>query len=474
MNIVIVGCGKVGSSLTRELSREGHDITVVDTKPQKVSQLVQENDVMGLVGNGIVPEIQLDAGIDQADVVIATTSNDELNLLCCLLARKLSGGCATIARVHNPEYSGAVEYLQNEMGISMIINPELEAARAIGRVLRLPSVISVDTFSKGLAEILRVKIQPDSGLANMPVKDIPARLKSDILVCVVERGGKAYIPDGDFILKAKDVISIAGQPANTSDFFRKIGIRKQPIHSIMIIGAGKLSFYLGKQLDRSRVDVTMIESKPETCDIMAQEFPEFTIVHGDGSDQNLLIEEGLDEMDAFISLTGIDEENIFLSLYARGRTGIKTITKINRIRFDEVINSLDLDTIINPKSIAAEMIIRYVRALANATGSNVETVNRLASDQVEAIEFNIRKDSRATGIPLQSLNLKPGVLVALIQRGGQVILPRGSDELLEDDTVIIVTSHTGFTDIDDILEKNGGGNRGDRLRLAELARERGA
>ena len=226
MNIVIVGCGKVGSSLTRELSREGHDITVVDTKPQKVSQLVQENDVMGLVGNGIVPEIQLDAGIDQADVVIATTSNDELNLLCCLLARKLSGGCATIARVHNPEYSGAVEYLQNEMGISMIINPELEAARAIGRVLRLPSVISVDTFSKGLAEILRVKIQPDSGLADMPVKDIPARLKSDILVCVVERGGKAYIPDGDFILKAKDVISIAGQPANTSDFF---GSMKNPV-----------------------------------------------------------------------------------------------------------------------------------------------------------------------------------------------------------------------------------------------------
>lgn len=454
MRIVIVGCGKVGQTLTKELSKEGHDITVIDTKEDKVNKLVQEYDVMGVIGNGINPETQQDAEIDKADLLISMTGNDEFNLLCCLMSKKTNQRLKTIARVESPEYQENRTYLKTQLGISLITNPDLEAAREIYRVLRLPSAISVDTFSKELAEILKFKVLPGSILDGMPIKFITSRLKSDILVCVMERDGKAFIPDGEFTLKAKDLLSIAGDPASTNSFFKKIGLKKKSIKNIMIIGAGRVTYYLGKMLEKTGVNLTIIESNPAQCERMAQLLPKATFILGDGSDQQLLIEEGLDQMDAFIALTGIDEENIFLSLYAGGKSDLKTITKVNRILFDDVIKDLDLDTIVYPKMLITELTLRYVRSMSTSVGDNIETIYKLAGDQAEAVEFKIKKDSPVLGIPIQNLHLKQGRLVALIQRKGKIILPRGSDSMQEGDSVVVVTNTSGLSHLHDIVEKH--------------------
>lgn len=452
MNIIIVGCGKVGAVLTEQLSKEGNSVTVIDTNAARVEQMVNEHDVMGYIGSGVSYETQLEAGVEKADLLIAVTGSDELNLLCCLFAKK-AGNCQTIARVRNPEYSEEVHFIKEELGLAMIINPELAAAAEIARVLRLPSAINVEVFAKGKVEILKFRVKPDSVLCNMAVQEIPGKLHSDILVCVVERGDETYIPSGDFVLQEKDVISIAGEPQKTMEFFRKIHIKVNPVKDIMIVGGGRLSYYLSRILIGTGVEVKIVEKNLENCNLLCQKIPEATVIHGDGSDKVLLLEEGLDQMDAFAALTGMDEENVFLSLYAKSKARMKTVTKINKISFDEVINNLDLDTVVYPKNITAEYIIRYARAMANSLGSNVETMYRLAGDKVEALSFIIRKNAPVVNIPLMNLNLKEGILLVAIERDGRVIVPRGSDSMQVGDTVILVTTITGLQDISNILKK---------------------
>lgn len=452
MNIIIVGCGKVGAVLTEQLSREGNNVTVIDINGSRVEQMVNEHDVMGYIGSGVSYETQLEAGVEKADLLIAVTGSDELNLLCCLFARK-AGNCQTIARVRNPEYSEEVHYIKEELGLAMIINPELAAAAEIARVLRLPSAISVEVFARGKVEILKFRVKADSVLCDMAVQEIPGKLHSDILVCVVERGEEVFIPSGDFILKEKDVISIAGEPKKTMEFFRKIHIKVNPVKDIMIIGGGRLSYYLSRILIGTGVEVKIVEKDLDNCNRLCQKLPEATVIHGDGSDKELLLEEGLDQADAFAALTGMDEENVFLSLYAKSKARLKTVTKINKISFDEVINNLDLDTVIYPKNITAEYIIRYARAMANSLGSNVETMYRLAGDRAEALSFIIRENAPVVNIPLMDLNLKEGILLVAIERDGKVILPRGNDSMQVGDTVILVTTITGLQDISNILKK---------------------
>ncbi len=452
MNIIVVGCGKVGAVLTEQLSKEGNSVTVIDTNAARVEQLVNEHDVMGYIGSGVSYETQLEAGVEKADLLIAVTGSDELNLLCCLFAKK-AGNCQTIARVRNPEYSEEVHYIKEELGLAMIINPELAAAAEIARVLRLPSAINVEVFAKGKVEILKFRLKPDSVLCNMAVQEITGKLHSDILVCVVERGDETYIPSGDFVLQEKDVISIAGEPQKTMEFFRKIHIKVNPVKDIMIVGGGRLSYYLSRILIGTGVEVKIVEKNLENCNLLCQKIPEATVIHGDGSDKELLLEEGLDQVDAFAALTGMDEENVFLSLYAKSKARMKTVTKINRISFDEVINNLDLDTVVYPKNITAEYIIRYARAMANSLGSNVETMYRLAGDRVEALSFIIRENAPMVNIPLMDLNLKEGILLVAIERNGRVIVPRGSDSMQVGDTVILVTTITGLQDISNILKK---------------------
>ncbi len=456
MQIIIVGCGKVGSVLAEQLCQEGNNVTVLDTNGERVQQLVNEFDIMGYIGSGISFDTLIEAGVKKADMLIAVTPSDELNLMCCLIAKK-AGNCQTIARVRNPEYSKETDFLIRELGLALIINPELAAANEIFRDLRLPSAVSAEVFAQGKVEIFKVPVREGSPLCDIAVQDIAGRLNCDILVCVVERGEEVTIPNGTFVLKEKDNVYIVGGPMNSKDFFRRIGIESNPIRSTMIVGGGKISYYLAKLLTASGIDVRIIERDAAVCDALNQMLPEATIIHGDGTDKALLAEEGLDRVDSFAALTGMDEENIFLSLYAKTQTNIKTVAKINRIAFDEVIGNMDLDTVVYPKNITAEYIIRYARAFGNSIGSNVETMHRIAGGRVEALEFIIRENAPVVGIPLMSLNLKDDILVACIQRGKKLIMPRGNDAMQVGDTVVVVTTRSGLRDIRDILGKSRAG-----------------
>lgn len=451
MQIIVAGLGKVGAFIAGELSMEGHDLIVVDSRTERVHSFTSHYDVMGLTGNIVDSATMQQIGADQADLFIAVTTNDEINLLSCLLAKK--AGCTrTIARVRNPEYAESMDYLKEQLGLEMILNPEMLAAEEIERVLSLPGAIDVDAFSSANhGQIYKFRIQPDSLLDGMRVRDVPAKVNSEILICVDERGGQAHIPDGDFQLQGKDLLYIAGSLKSAQAFFSKAGLRNEPARRVMIVGAGKIAHYLVDLLENHGSEVTVVEQDLAACERFALLHPNAVVIHGDACDPRLMEEEGLVDMDALVALTGLDEENVFLSMYASRTAGIKTITKVNRVFFSDIIQELDLDSTINSKKMTAEYIIRHVRAIANSMGSNVETVHKLARDQVEAIEFLLKSNSPVLGVPLSSLPLKSGVLIALINRQGRTILPRGTDCMLEGDSVVVITNRTGFTDVSDIL-----------------------
>lgn len=451
MKIIIVGLGKVGQTLADELSKEGNDITVIDCREEAVRAVSAQYDLMGVVGNGAGYSTQMEAGIEEADLLIAVTDSDELNLLCCLIARK-AGNCQTIARVRSYEYSTEIDFIKEELGLAMVINPELTAAAEIARNLKFPSAIDVDSFAKSRVDILKFRVPEQSVLDNMKLSELPSRLRSNVLICGVERGDEFIIPDGNVTLKSRDKISFVSEANDANQFFRQAGIVSNQVKNIMIVGGGSVAFYLSKMLLAAGIRVKIIEKDLKRCEQLCDLLPKATIVHGDGTDKGLLMEEGIDRYESFASLMNIDEENILLSLYAKKVGNMKTITKISRIAFDEVIRELDLDTIIHPKEITAEHIIRYVRSMKNSLGSNMETLHKIIDNKAEALEFLIRHHTRVTDIPLYELKIRKGILIACITRGDHVIIPRGSDKMQIGDTVIIVTRHKGLKDIDDILD----------------------
>ena len=451
MNIIIVGCGKVGKALAQQLNESGNNITVIDMLPEKVNALTDHCDVMGIVGNGATRAVLNEAGITDADLLIAVTGSDERNLLCCLLAKKAGTHCETIARVRSPQYSEDAPYLRKELGLAMVINPEFAAALEIARVLRFPSAIKIDTFVKGRIELLKFKLPEDSPLSGMAVKDIAPKLHCDVLVCTIERGDDAYIASGDFTFRERDVISIIAEPKNAYTFFRKINYKASPVHSALIAGGGEIAHYLSAMLLRAGIGVTIIEKDEQRADMLSEEMPDATVINADATDQAILMQESIDKAGAFVALTNIDEENILLSLFAKSVSKAKLVTKINRIDFDHVIERLDLDTIIYPKNITAEVIVRYVRAMKNTIGSNVETLYQLIKGKVEAAEFTVKEGSPVIGVPLADLDFREGVLVAAIVRNRKVILPRGNDRIDDGDSVVIVSNHLGLHDISDVL-----------------------
>lgn len=452
MKIIIVGLGKVGQTLAAELSKEENDITVIDHTEQKVEEFASQYDLMGIVGNGASYSTQMEAGIEEADLLIAVTDSDELNLLCCLIAKK-AGNCHTVARVRNPEYSSEIGFIKEELGLAMIINPEYAAAQEISRILKFPSAIDVDSFVKSRVDLLKFRISEQSVLNNMKISDLPSRIRGNILICGVERGEQVIIPDGNCVLQARDLVTIVAGTNDANQFFREIGIVSNQARDIMIVGGGSIAFYVAKMLLSAGVRVKIVEKDRERCEKLCDLLPKATIVHGDGTDKELLLEEGLEHYESFAALTNIDEENILLSLFAKKVGRMKMITKINRIAFDEVIRELELDTVIHPKDITSEHIIRYVRSMKNSLGSNVETLHKIIDNKAEALEFVIRNKSKVTDIPLQKLRIKKGILVACISRRGQVIIPRGGDSLQIGDNVIITTQLKGLNDIEDILAK---------------------
>lgn len=452
MNIIIVGCGKVGQALVEQLNDEGNDITVIDKVAEKVNDVSSRYDVMGVIGNGATHSVQQDAGIDRANLLIAVTGSDELNLLCCLIAKK-AGNCHTIARVRNPQYYTETPFLKDELGLAMVINPEQAAASEIARVLRFPSAIKIDVFGRGRVELLKFRLPEHSPLAGCAVKEIVTKLHCDVLVCTVERGEEVHIANGDFVFEEKDVISIVAATRKAGEFFRKIKYKMNSVKDVMIVGGGEIAHYLCEQLLRSGMSVKLIEKDPDRCEELCETLDNgVTIINGDASDQNILVESGLEQMGAFVALTNLDEENILLSLFAKSACDCKCVTKINRIGFDNVISKLDLDTIINPKSITSDTIVRYVRAMNSSRGSNMETLYNVIKGKVEAAEFIIKEDSPVVDVPLMELDLKPDVLVAAILRDKKVMIPRGHDSLQIGDAVIIVSRQIGLRDINDIIK----------------------
>ena len=431
MDIIIVGCGKVGFTLVEQLSNEDHNIVVIDEKPEKVQYITDRLDVMGIVGNGINHKTLLEAGIATADLLIAVTGDDEKNLLCCVIAKK-TGHCQTIARVRNPIYNGEIAFLKKEFGLAMIINPELTAANEISRVFQFPSAIRVDSFAKGHVELLHFKVSENSPLIHLKLFNLHQTLHSNVLVCTVIRGSEVIIPNGDFEFRAGDTVAIASERRNAIDFFRKIGIVKNRVGNAILAGGGKVSFYLAKILIQSGIRVTIIEINPSRCDVLSELLPEATIICGDATD--------------------LDEENILLSLYANDVSNAKTVTKINRSSFNSVINEMNLGSIIYPRVITADYILKYVRSTVNSINSNVETLYKLAGGKAEALEFIIKENSAVAGIPLQDLNFRKNTLICCIYRNGKVILPGGQDMMLAGDSVLVVISGYRISDIKEILE----------------------
>lgn len=451
MQIVIVGCGNVGGTLAEQLSREGHNITIIDTKNDVVHEVSNTFDIMGVVGNGAAYSVQKEAGIEAADLLIAVTNSDELNLLCCVIAKK-AGNCHTIARVRNPVYSREINFIKEELGLSMVINPEDAAAMEIARVLKFPSAIKIETFAKGRVELVKYRIEESSILCNQSLKNISARMKCDVLISTVERGDEVYIPDGNFILQAKDEISIVGSARNSMLFFKKLGVPTTRAKDAFIVGGGETAYYLAKQLISIGIAVKIVEKDKKRCEELSELLPQAMLIYGDGTDRNLLLEEGMPQAESFVALTNFDEENIMLSLFVKSISKAKLITKVHRIAYDEIIEELDLGSVIYPKHITAESIIKYVRAMQNSIGSNIETLYRMNNDRVEALEFVVKEDSPVIGVPLQSLNLKPNILICCINHKGNIITPGGQSKIAVGDTVIIVTTLTGLHDIKNILK----------------------
>lgn len=452
MKIIIVGLGKIGHKLAELLStEENHEVTAVDICPEIIREVANEYDIMGIVGNGMNVDVLEEAGVKEADLLVACTGSDETNLLTCLIAKK-SGSLETISRVRKPELSRELSLIKDDLGLAMLINSQRAAAREIARVLRFPSAIQIDTFSKGRVEILKFRIQQGSPLCDIVVADIVPKLNCDILICGVERGEETYIPGGNFCLKAGDLVSFVATPANATDFFKRIGIKTNSVKDTLIIGGGDISYYLATILIQAGIRVKIIEKNPARCEELSILLPKADIINGDGTDTDLLEEEGISRYESVVSLTNIDEENIMLSLYAATKTNGKRVTKIKRAGYDNVIGGLGLDSIINPNTVAAENIVRFVRAKENSLGGSMQTMHLILDDKAEALEFHVKEENPIANKTLLELPLRENVLVASIMRGGKIITPRGKDTILPGDSVIVVTTSHGVKDIREFLK----------------------
>ena len=450
LKILIVGCGQVGRSLAEQLVEQGNDVTVIDVRPALVNEISASCDCIGIVGNGATHEVQQEAGIKDTDLLIAVTGSDELNILCCIIAKRESN-CQTIARVKNPDYSNDTEYLKNELGIGMVINPQYAAAAEMARILRFPSAMKIDTFAGGKVELVKFRLPENSPLIGMTVREVVSKLRCDVLICTIERGDEAYIANANFVFSGRDVISLVASPKNAERFFSKIGYKSNAVKDVIIAGGGDTGTYLCEMLREDGISVKIIEKKEDVCDELCAEFTDVTVIHGNAGDKETLLEEGLDKAGAFVALTNLDEENILVSLFAKSIGAGKVITKINRFDFDDVIKHLELDSIIYPKNITSDLIVRYTRAMKNTIGSNIETLYNVIKGKVEASEFIVRENSPVTAGHLMTLKFKENVLVAAILRGGKVIIPRGSDVISAGDRVVIVSGVMDLHDISDVL-----------------------
>lgn len=451
MKIVIIGDGKVGYKLAKQLSEDNYDVVLIDNNEGKLKTAINKLDIICITGDGVSAEVQKEADVPHADLVIACASTDELNMLSCLIARRL-GARHTIARVRNPIYYQQIDILKEDLRLSMAVNPELAVANEISRVLIFPSASKIETFMKGRLELVEFQLRQGNPIIGQKLAEIYRKHQIKILVCAVQRGKEVFIPDGEFILQEGDKLHIAASHREIEMFFKSLGDRKNKIKRVLICGGGRVGFYLAKQLFALGMQVKIIEQDLKKCESLCEMLPKATIIHGDAADHDLLIEEGIREADALIALTGMDEENIIMALFAKTQGVHKIIAKVNEDTRAQMIEGLGIDSIVSAKSATADAILSYVRARQNSLRSaNVETLYRLVDGQVEALEFIIKKESSYTNIPLKDITLKPNNLIACIGRNRQIIIPNGEDTLQVGDSVVVVTLEKKIQDITDIL-----------------------
>lgn len=453
---MIVGDGKVGYALTEKLSSEDNDVVVIDSNKQVLREAEDEFDVQVVHGNGASRRVQEAAEVGTSNLMIAATSADEINLLCCMIARKL--GCPhTIARVRNPVYASDFFFLKDELGLSMMVNPDASCSDEIFRLLQFPSFLQRDSFAKGRVEIVEIELRPGSPLIGKTLMEVGEIAKAKVLVCAVERSGDVYVPGGSFLFQEKDRISVTARSLDLAKLVRNLGLSTRRIRSVMIIGGGsRIAGYLTKQLIAAGVSVTLIDSDPTKCEQLAQEFPKAVVILGDGSNRRVLDAEGLQHMDAVVTLTNIDEENLIISMYADHEGVAKVITKINRTEYREIFGDRGIGRVVCPKELCTNDIVRYVRAMRNRTGGEVLTMHRIVNGKMEALEFRATNALKYAGRTLAEVDIRPGILVACINRNGNVIIPQGSDSIQPGDTVIIVTyADRDISDLNEIFADTG-------------------
>lgn len=440
MRIVIVGDGKVGVTLTEQLSKEGHDIVIVDNNEQVLRDSVDQFDVLGVLGNGASLSVQQEAGVGSSDLLIAATSGDEVNLMCCILGRKL-GVKHTIARVRNPEYTDQLTFLKDELGLSMTINPERAAAIEILNLLRFPAALKRDTFAKGRVEIIELKVAPDSPLNGRCLSELPRIAKAaPVLICAVTRGETVHIPSGDFRLQEGDKINVTGTLQDLTSFIRRLKIIERRIRNVLLIGGSRIAFYLAASLITDGTSVKIIEIDPVRCEQLAALLPHAAIICADGSRPSVLLAEGFEHSDAVITLTDIDEENIVISMYASHMGVPKAITKINSVEYNAIYRNMGIESAVSPKNIVCTDVVRYVRAMENTSEDAVLALHRLVEGRVDALEFLVADDTLHQNQKLRDISLKPNLLIACINRGGRIIIPGGNDFFKKGDTVVVVTT----------------------------------
>ena len=451
MKIVIVGDGKVGWALTVQLAKEGHDVVVIDNDRLVLEEAQKSLDISVVHGNGATITSQNQANVGGSDLLIAATSADETNLLCCITAHKL--GCAhTIARVRNPEYYAQLYEWKDELGLSMMINPELATASEIFRLLQYPSFLRRDSFAKGRVEIVEIELKKDSFLDGCRLMEFQKKVKVQVLVCAVQRGNQVFIPDGSFQLQGGDRLHVTAPSGNLAKLIRNLGMSQRKIRDVLIVGGSRIAFYLAAELLKAGVSVKLIEREQERCHELSDALPKATIINADGSDRNILDTEGLAQTDAVVTLTDFDEENLIISMYANYLGVYKVITKINRTEFNEALTGKGIDCVISPKELCTGDIMRYVRAMGNRKGGSVTTLHRIVEDRVDALEFQVGKGLWFLGQPLMKLRLKSGTLLACINRKGRSIIPGGSDTIEAGDSVIVVaTADRAIHDLSDIF-----------------------
>lgn len=453
MKVVIVGAGKVGSSLAGALAREGHDVTVVDSNPDVLVKVQNNLDVMCIEGNGATVEVQSEAAAETAGLLIAATPYDELNILCCLIGKRL-GADKTISRVRTPAYYAQMHLIRDDLRLSMIMNPELATADEIFRVLIFPAAAKVELFEKGRLELVEHLLPENSSLSGLSLQEIYKKVKTKVLICAVQRDEGVFIPDGNFVLKGGDWIHVAASHRNVERFFRVSGLMKERVRSVMIVGGGTTCYYLARQLIHMGMRLKIFERNAARCSELSELLGgDAVIIHGDGTDQELLIEEDIQHVDAFVALTDMDEENIILSLFAKDVARAKVITKIDRDNYLNLAYDLGLDCVISPKSLTTSNVSSYVRSLAGTADSEVESLYHLVENQVEAIEFRCREEIPGlTGLPLKSVSLKSNLLICTVMRRREILVPDGNTTIQPEDLVVVVSKDHHFTRLREILE----------------------